>query len=159
MKEVKQADPRQPPLLTHVGWLLWECSTLWQQEFQRQMAEAGHAVFAEARAQLIPHIAREGTRQAELAARSGLSKQAIQQFVDALEKDGWVRRAPDPGDSRAKVVLFTEAGLKLLAKANTIKRALHRRYEQALGVPRLQELIDTLETIRASGLPSGSKPR
>jgi DNA-binding MarR family transcriptional regulator len=56
-------------------------------------------------------------------------------FLDALERDGWVRRLPHPKDRRAHIVSLTEAGekrfeavgLALFASSRTISRPLAPR--------------------------------
>jgi DNA-binding MarR family transcriptional regulator len=143
---VKKVDEKPlPPLIDHVGWRLWRASQAWMGRFQRDMVAAGHPVFAEARAQLIPHIEREGTRQAELVLRMGLSKQAVQQLVVGLEQDGLVERLPDPDDARGKVVAFTERGRALLADANEVKKAIEKEYRARLGAERFAQLLAALD--------------
>jgi DNA-binding MarR family transcriptional regulator len=41
-------------------------------------------------------------------------------IVDTLEKRGLVERQPDPRDRRSKIVVATEAGRELSAKARTL---------------------------------------
>jgi DNA-binding MarR family transcriptional regulator len=143
---VKKID-EMPPLIDHVGWRLWRASRQWEKRFQQAMVAAGHTVFADARAQLIPHIDREGTRQAELVQRLGLSKQAVQQLVVALEADGLVERLPDPDDARGKVVGFTDQGLRMLAVANEVKLAIEREYRERLGAEGLAQFARALDAV------------
>ena len=44
------------------------------------------------------------------AAQSGVTKQAVGEFVDELEGYGYVERIPDPLDGRAKIIRLTERG-------------------------------------------------
>jgi len=57
------------------------------------------------------HLALEGARVTELAAQAGVSKQAMGKLVDECEAWGLVQRGADPGDARARRVLFTADGL------------------------------------------------
>jgi len=59
---------------------------------------------------LFPHLSLEGTRMTALAAKMGISKQAVGQIVAELEQAGVLCRVPDPSDGRAKLVRFTAAG-------------------------------------------------
>ena len=113
-------DDGFPELLDHVGIQLWRAAALWKSEFDAGMVAAGHTVFAHARSGLIAHMDRGGTRQADLVARSGLTKQAVQQFIDELVADGLVERIRDPGDGRGRIVVFTERGRAVLADANRV---------------------------------------
>lgn len=68
--------------------------------------------------------ASSGTRSIDLARRAGITKQAMSEIVAYCEKIGLIHRIPDPSDARARIVLFTEAGLKWLeALKQAIKKA------------------------------------
>lgn len=58
-----------------------------------------------------------GTRATVLAERAAISKQAIGELIDDLQARGYVRRAPDPGDGRAKLIQLTTKGHKLMDAA------------------------------------------
>lgn len=47
---------------------------------------------------------------AELAERAGVTRATMTGLIDTLEKDGYVRRAPDPGDRRRMSVQLTAQG-------------------------------------------------
>src|SRR3712207_7531782 len=51
-----------------------------------------------------------GTRASTLADRSGLTRQALTQIVDDLERLGYVVRRPDSADRRAELSLCTAQG-------------------------------------------------
>ena len=57
------------------------------------------------------HLERQGSRLTELAARAGLSKQAMGTLVDQCEAWGLVQRSGDSLDARAKRIAFTATGL------------------------------------------------
>jgi DNA-binding MarR family transcriptional regulator len=52
----------------------------------------------------------------QLADSVVLSPTAMSRFVDRLERDGYVRREPDPADRRALQVTITDEGRKLLKR-------------------------------------------
>lgn len=104
---------------------------------------------------LFSHIELEGgTRVTDLARRIGVTKQAVGQLVDDLERFGLVSRESDPDDGRAKRVCFTVAGkesmltgLAHLKQVETpLKRALGRDTMRSLHQG-LLELHDHLETL------------
>ena len=88
----------------HLGWRLWLANRQWQARFVEAMRAAGHDWFTDARANLLGNIARGGTPQAVVIARMGISKQAVQQLIDGLQGEGILERAPDPKDSRSRIV-------------------------------------------------------
>lgn len=61
------------------------------------------------------HLPLEGARLTDLAEAAGMSKQAMGELVTQCEAWGLVERQPDPADSRARRIVFTEAGLAWLA--------------------------------------------
>jgi len=63
---------------------------------------------------ITQHLALEGSRLTELAARAGVSKQAMGKLVDQCEAWGLVQRQSDPRDARACLVMFTAIGLSWL---------------------------------------------
>ncbi len=136
-----------PELLDHVGVRLWRAAALWKSEFDAGMVAAGHAVFAHARSGLLAHMDRGGTRQADLVQRSGLTKQAVQQFIDELAADGIVERIRDPQDGRGRIVVFTQRGREVLADANVVKRRVEERFRRKLGAERFRELLAALKDL------------
>lgn len=139
-----------PKLIQHVGWRLWRANEHWQRAFRAEMVASGYGWFAEARANVLPYLDRSGTRQATLAARMQLSKQAIQQFIDGLVADGVVERSSDPDDARGRIVRFTKAGLDALVAANLVKRRIEADFRRRLGTTRYRQLCEALAQLDAS---------
>ena len=59
---------------------------------------------------LLENIDPEGTRVTVLAARAGITHQAMAQLANELEERGIVERVPDPSDGRARLVRLTDEG-------------------------------------------------
>ncbi|MGD9550365.1 MAG: MarR family winged helix-turn-helix transcriptional regulator [Burkholderiaceae bacterium] len=60
------------------------------------------------------HLRLQGDRLSDLAARAGMSKQAMATLVDQCEAWGLVTRSADAHDARARRVHFTPTGLAWL---------------------------------------------
>ena len=144
---VKKLDENPDFLLDHVGWRLWRANRAWQAEFAAAMRAAGHGWFTEARASLLGHLSRAGSRQAMLIERMGISKQAIQQLLDGLEAEGIVERAADPRDARGKLVRYTAKGLAALQDGDAIKFQIEQGYRRRLGADGLAALMQALAAI------------
>lgn len=56
------------------------------------------------------HLAPEGMRLTDLAAKAGMTKQAMGALVTQCEAWGMVARDADPSDARARKVVFTDIG-------------------------------------------------
>ncbi|MEY4884658.1 MAG: hypothetical protein RIS34_2512 [Pseudomonadota bacterium] len=61
------------------------------------------------------HLALEGSRLTDLAARAGMTKQAMGKLVDQCEAWALVSRQADLRDARATHIVFTAIGLAWLA--------------------------------------------
>jgi len=59
----------------------------------------------------------DGTRLTVIAARAGLTHQAVGEVVAELERRGYVERRPDPDDRRARLVCLTDDGKALVRAA------------------------------------------
>jgi DNA-binding MarR family transcriptional regulator len=74
---------------------------------------------------VLATLAREGElRLSALGEREGLNPTMLSRVVAALERAGWVERAPDPDDGRAALVSATAAGRALHARLRRERSAL-----------------------------------
>ena len=62
-----------------------------------------------------------GRRPSEIAAQTGMSKQALHYLLSQLEELGYIERVDDPDDQRSKRVHLTERGH---AAAQTVRAAV-----------------------------------
>lgn len=90
-----------------------------------------------------------GTRIVELAARAGVTKAAMGQMLEDCVRHDLVKIAPDPTDSRAKIVRLTARGAAFMAATQRSMLAIQREFEQALGAPGYRTLIGKLRQLRA----------
>jgi DNA-binding MarR family transcriptional regulator len=144
---VKRLDDMSADLIDHVGWRIWRLARAWKAEFDAAMAARGHHWFAEARSNLLPHLDRDGTAQSVLQSRMGLTKQAVQQFVDELVADGILQRRTNPDDRRGKMLSFTRKGQRVLADANIVKVEIQSRYCAQLGEARFAAFMAALKVL------------
>jgi len=88
---------------------------------------------------LFPHIEIDGgTRVSDLAEKLGITRQAVGQLVDDLERMGAVERLPDPDDGRAKRVAFTPAGRQSILDGLNHLKSLEGELSEILGEPLLR---------------------
>lgn len=96
------------------GYLLYTATGLGIQDKLRFMHHAGFAAITDAQLSLFHNIDPAGTRLTTIAARAGLTKQSMVELVNKAAALGLVMRRPDPCDQRAKLVLPTAQGRRLL---------------------------------------------
>ena len=147
---VKKLDDRERERLPdHLGIRLWRANRLWLEAFVAAMQARGHGWFGITQVTLLGNLDRGGTAQGELAARLGISKQAVQQHLDPLVEAGILARTPDPADRRARIVAYTGKGRAVLADADAVKARLQARIAGRMGardLTDLQQLLDRLIT-------------
>ncbi|MEO6013062.1 MAG: MarR family transcriptional regulator [Devosia sp.] len=136
-----------PVLIDHVGWRLWRLARQWKVEFDGEMLALGYPWVTEARGAIVGHLRPGGLPQSALAGALGVSKQAVQQFVDELVEEGAVERVADPSDGRGKLVRLTAVGIAFIEDGNEVKRAIEKRYRSKLGKQRLADLNAALDEL------------
>jgi DNA-binding MarR family transcriptional regulator len=107
----------------------------------------------------LPHIAvlqfpgPDGVRPSVLAERAGMSKQAMNQLLGTLERQGYIVRSdgPDEGGG-ARIVRYTERGHAAAAKMLDVLRDIEREWSDQLGPERFAQLKDLLGTLWDNGL-------
>lgn len=82
----------------------------------------------------------EGLRLTELAERAAITKAGIGQFMNYLQREGYVGLSADPADKRAKVVTLTAAGSAAVGLSLQIIADTETRWAEALGAERYGEL-------------------
>jgi DNA-binding MarR family transcriptional regulator len=105
---------------------------------------APDALVRPAHTALFPHLDFEGIRLTDLAARVGVTKQAVGQLVDDLVALGMVQRIEDPTDKRAKRIRFSRRGYAALMHGLGILGDLEKALRSAVGVRRMRDLHETL---------------
>lgn len=103
----------------------------------RQQVGAAHM-------QITRHLALQGMRLTDLAARAGMTKQAMGALVDQCEAWGLIERKRHARDGRAKWVAFTPLGLTWLGAFQQAVAQAEAELRQAVG--------DEVATVIAIGL-------
>ena len=106
----------------------------------------------------LPHIAvlqypgPNGCRPSELAERTGMSKQAMNQLLQSLEELGYLERAADASDGRARIVVFTQRGHAAWKKMCQILVEIEAEWRATLGEKRFLQLKKLLHEVWVSDL-------
>jgi MarR family transcriptional regulator, transcriptional regulator for hemolysin len=136
------------PNIRHVFYLVHDLARQlrrWQEKVSRE--QGLNQPQLRAMAQLCD---RDGISQTELAGLIESDPMTVGGVVERLEARGLVRRAIHPTDSRAKIVLITEAARALVAEV----RAKATRYEpqilEGISADELQTALSVLERISAN---------
>jgi DNA-binding MarR family transcriptional regulator len=88
----------------------------------------------------------EGTRQSDLARRLGVSRQAINELVRGLERQGLLEIVPDPDSGRSKLVRPTRRGRKSYRLAVETFAQLEAELRSRIGDRHVDQLRHALES-------------
>ena len=138
------------PTTDNLGFLLAKASQRWNELLYERFRRAG---FADVRPSygsiLLPLYEEDGLRLGELARRARLSKQTLTTMARLMERDGLVRREPDPSDGRATLVRLTPRAKRFAPVAAEVLAELDEAVDRAVSGHRRRELEAGLRAIVA----------
>ena len=120
-----------------------------QSELFRRSAEEGFADLRPRHGAVTAYLDANGLRQSELTRLAGRNKQTIGVIIDELEALGYVERVPDPADRRAKLIMPTARGLRLMELSDRIVADIETRYAARVGRQAYEQFFQTLAALTA----------
>lgn len=93
----------------------------------------------------------EGMRLTDLAVRVGMTKQALGEFANVLEGEGFLESVSDPTDRRVRILRPTAKGRRAVEAGEQVINAVEERWRERLGT----EHWERLRTLLADALPAG----
>lgn len=134
-----------------VGYQVNHLARLLAQALRERIAH--HEVVPGQFAQLLALYERDGLSQHELCERVRIDQSTMAHTLRRMERDGLVRRTPDPADRRRSLITLTERarGLEseLVEAAREVNATATRGFtdeEVTLSLDLIARLIDNLET-------------
>jgi DNA-binding MarR family transcriptional regulator len=112
------------------------------------MAAAGFDDITLAQARVFQRIDRDGSRVTDLAEAAQLTKQTVGFLVDQLERAGYVERAPDPRDGRARLVRVAPRGAAAVQASLRVVAEVEAQWTAYLGETRTAQLREALTMLR-----------
>lgn len=97
------------------------------------LAAAGFDDITPAQARLFQRIGPQGSRLTELAEAAQITKQTAGFLVDQLERAGYVERAVDPADARARLITIAERGQQAVAATVSVVAEVEAEWADQLG--------------------------
>jgi DNA-binding MarR family transcriptional regulator len=117
----------------------------WMDEsLQNGLIRAGYQPRTRTQTMILINVSNGVTRAAELARVLGVSRQAIQQQINELERDGLVSQLPDPDDRRANRIVFSDKGNQLIEAALSSLRQAEQALAMRLGYDAVRHLRSAL---------------
>lgn len=146
-KSVEQptfCNPNEAWRRDNVGRAIFEATRVVEADILQVLAEEGFSDLRRLHLNLYRNLELDGTRLTDLASRANMTKQGMQELVDRAEKLGYVERRPDPLDRRAKMVVFSKRGLKLLEALHKAVIFMERRMAQRIGERSVRQIARLL---------------
>lgn len=116
----------------------------------RHLHDRGHHEIRASHLPVFAGLELGGSRISEIAARAGITRQAMGMLVRDVEQVGYVRTGPDPDDGRAVRVELTEAGIAFCLDVARASRAVSAEVAERIGAERLEQLRETTRQIASS---------
>ncbi len=101
------------------GFLLWQVTNLWQREIKKALEEfeLTHSQFVLMASIHWLTIQQQDVTQILLSSHTKIDPMSTSTVLRTLQKKGLVKRQEHETDTRAKTVLLTEAGIKVIIQA------------------------------------------
>jgi DNA-binding MarR family transcriptional regulator len=125
-----------------LGWRVSVAGRLVRAAVDASLAETG--VGAQGLGVLLRLAEHDGPTQADLARSLRVEPPTLCRLLDRMERDGLVRRDPDPGDRRATRVRVTDAGETARRRATAACRAAEDAFFAGLDRDERATLADLL---------------
>ena len=138
----RAADPEVGPPL--IGALLRVPFELVRRRMLERLHERGFDDLEAAHLNVLQYPGPQGMRPSELAARLGISKQALNYLLGELERLGYLERRPDPDDRRSKRIALTPRCISAIPVIRDAVREVEVAWAQLLGEKRFDQLRELL---------------
>jgi DNA-binding MarR family transcriptional regulator len=154
----RNVDPRLPE-----GWelvvALLDAARAIIDDAHAALAEQGHPDTRPAHAYVMQLVASGTATVTDLAARLGVTSQAVGQMVDEMATRGYLVRTVDPADRRRRQLVLGPAGVDFLERsAHEFARICHE-WTGTIGPERLARLYADLVTLGGlHGRPDTFRP-
>lgn len=116
---------------TNIAQLFMRAFYWADESLQNLISAKGWPAITRAQSLVFVNIGEGVTRPSDIAARIGVTRQAIHQTLNELIEMGYLRLEPDATDKRAKVIRYTEKGARLgldaLAALKDVEAELAKR--------------------------------
>jgi DNA-binding MarR family transcriptional regulator len=148
-----QRQPREQPLGPPlIGTLLRRPAEALRGRLLGELHAAGFSDLAESHLAVLRYPGPDGRRPSDLAADTGMTRQAMNYLLGHLQKAGYLTRRGDGGDQRSRRIDLTGRGHAALRAIQQAVSGIEAELEQELGpaqMTQLRSLLIKLNTTQA----------
>lgn len=131
-------------LSNNLSRLLLEFGKDYERRILKGVHERGHTDIRPSHSAVFSNLGLGPVRVTELAERARVTQQAMGKMLKELERLGYIDRAEDEEDRRAKKIGLTEKGMQMVAHSLEAVWEVRADYVQRVGEDRLQQLEQQL---------------
>ena len=140
-KSAGEPEPFGPPLIGALLRVPWQSV---QRHMLERLHDHGFDDLDAAHMVVFQYPGPQGTRPSELAARLGISKQALNYLLGQLERSGYLERGAHPDDQRSRRIVLTERGVGAVRAMRDAVGEVEADWADQLGAERFDELRSLL---------------
>ncbi len=130
------------------GFILHDVARLLRTTYDRRVRDLG---LTRSQWWVLTHLFRkDGITQSELAEILELEKPSLGRLLDRLEAKGWVRRAADARDRRAKRVYLTDAAQAPMRVMREIAAGVREDALSGMSAADRESFVDTLLAVKSN---------
>ncbi|MBS7788879.1 MarR family winged helix-turn-helix transcriptional regulator [Roseococcus sp. SDR] len=130
-----------------LGALLRHAYEALAEEVYGALPARGFPEIRRAHGAVFRHLPPAGARLTELAIAAGMAKQSMAYLVEDLARLGHVESRPDPEDGRARRILYTARGRRLLELLLRLSAEAELRLAARIGIEEAATLRRALERL------------
>lgn len=138
-------DPSSAAQVPTTAYLIGRVDRIVRRALEERIQDQNVSVFGYTAMSVLE--ARPGLSNAELARRSMVTPQGMNQIVASLSALGMIRRRPDPRNRRVQLLELTDDGHRVVAACNRRVEAVERELLACLSPAQRGELKSILLTI------------
>jgi DNA-binding MarR family transcriptional regulator len=139
-------------LSQEIGQILMLMTRDFQQRLDTDLLERGVPGIKARHRAVFLFLGRNGaSRAVELANAAGIRPQSMMKIIHELEHMGLLKRQPDPHDSRAKLIDFTDTGQQFIAELARSTENVWRQYSAILSDEQMRETWQSLQQLLQPG--------
>ena len=124
--------------------VLREFAKDYEKRIIRGVQASGHPNIRASHQIVFSNIGLGRARVTELAERAQVTQQAMGKTLKELESLGYVERAVDSEDRRAKAITLTAKGLQLMDDTLAVTASVNSYYAEIIGQPEMDQLESKL---------------
>jgi len=128
----------------NIGIMLVSLIAGYDARLRQAYAQSGFGDVRRSHGYVLRNLEQDGSRVTDIARRAGITKQTAGKIVQELERLGYVTVAGISGDSRVRLVCFSERGRELVNVSQALVAQIHETYASQVGAATFERFEATL---------------